>query len=114
MAASLPKIFDLLKEEVQGTAKESLEALCIIPLVEIPVLVLRVNYLKRHIQALLEIERLEKSFSNPSWDGNTVAFARYATEGTFIPTVFVDTKWWNIHDIELVSEAKAEQVTYTR
>ena len=36
-----------------------------------------------------------------------MAFARYVTEGTLPPTVLVDTKWWDLYDTEVVSEAEA-------
>ena len=60
---------------------------------EIPALFVRVKHPKRHVRVLWGIERLTRSFSNPSWlYGKTVMFDRNVAEGTVTPTVLVDTK----------------------
>ena len=51
-AASVPRIFYLLKDEYQGTAEERLDMLAMITLKERPALVIRAKQLKRNVRVV--------------------------------------------------------------
>ena len=47
-------------------------------------------------------------FFNPSWlDGKIVEFVNYVAEGTLSPTALVEVEWWDLKDIEFMSDEEA-------